>query len=326
MNRRASSSASGPIRRALSGALFPVFFLAGEAVAGQLATDPPPMPDAPVAEVVAYYGGSRTAALVLGGAHALAAAALLAVGACVVLFLRRTLAHGDALAGLARWGGVLAGLFLLASALLTPALTQAAGGSDLAFVGTLRSPRVYRFLLTTHIITSVGWLGVVFAKLVLALAAATAASPDVSAALLVALGTINAAFAPASTGAIVSGVLLSLGTRWGLLQHSWVVAKLVLTVGVFGTAVQIVPRIVDLGVDEPTLLGLPWAPAILLVFAALHLLMLGAATTLAVYKPWGKTWFGRRPDARRRPEATWRGTGTASPVRLDAPGSVERVA
>ena len=188
------------------------------------------------------------------------------------------------------------------------------------------SPRVYRFLLTTHIITSVGWLGVVFAKLVLALAAATAASPDVSAALLVALGAINAAFAPASTGALVSGVLLSLGTRWGLLQHSWVVAKVVLTVGVFGTAVQVVPRIVELGVDEPTLLGLPWAPAILLVFAALHLLMLGAATALAVYRPWGKTWLGRRADARRRPGATWRGTGTASPVRFDAPGSVEPVA
>ena len=188
------------------------------------------------------------------------------------------------------------------------------------------SPRVYRFLLTMHLITSVGWLGVVFAKLVLALAAATAASPDVSAALLVALGAINTAFAPASTGAIVSGVLLSLGTRWGLLRHSWVVAKLVLTVGVFGTAVQLVPRLVDLAVDEPTLLGLPWAPAVLLAFAVIHLLMLGAATALAVYKPWGKTWLGRRADAWRRAEATWPGTGPASPVRLDARGSVERVA
>ena len=168
------------------------------------------------------------------------------------------------------------------------------------------SPRVYKLLLTAHIITSVGWLGVVFAKLVLALTAATAASPDVSATLLVALDAVNAAFAPASTGAIVSGVLLSLGTRWGLLQHSWVVAKLVLTVGVFGTAVQVVPRIVGLAVAEPTLLGLPWAPAVLLAFAAVHLLMLAAATALAVYKPWGKTWLGRRADARRRPAPTGR--------------------
>ena len=188
------------------------------------------------------------------------------------------------------------------------------------------SPRVYRLLLTAHIITSVGWLGVVFAKLVLALAAATAASPDVSAALLVALDAVNAAFAPASTGAIVSGVLLSLGTRWGLLQYYWVVAKLVLTVGVFGTAVQVVPRIINLGVDEPTLLGLPWAPVVLLAFAVIHLLMPATATALAVYKPWGKTWLGRRADARRRPAATWRRTDIASPLRVDARGSVERVA
>ena len=139
MNTRASSSTSSPIQRAVSGALFPVFFLAGEAVAGQLATAPLPMPDAPAAEVVAYYGGSRTAALVLAASQALAAAALLVFVASVVLLLRRTLADGDALAGLARWGGVLAGLSLLASALLTLALTLAAAGSDLALVGTLRS-------------------------------------------------------------------------------------------------------------------------------------------------------------------------------------------
>jgi hypothetical protein len=179
------------------------------------------------------------------------------------------------------------------------------------------SPRVYRLLLSAHIITSVGWLGIVFAKLVLAIAAATAASPEVSAALLLALNVVNAAFAPASTGAIVCGVLLSLGTRWRLLQYYWVVAKLVLTVGVFGTAVQVVPRIVGLPVVEPTLLGLPWAPAVLLASAALHLLMLGAATALAVYKPWGKTWLGQRADARR--------TRTVSRVRFDS-GSFERVA
>ena len=179
------------------------------------------------------------------------------------------------------------------------------------------SPRVYRLLLTAHIITSVGWLGIVFAKLVLAIAAATAASPEVSAALLLALNVVNAAFAPASTGAIVCGVLLSLGTRWGLLQHYWVVAKLALTVGVFGTAVQLVPRIVGLADEEPTLLGVPWAPAVLLAFAAVHLLMLGTATALAVYKPWGNTWLGRRADTRR--------THTASRVRFDG-GSFERVA
>jgi hypothetical protein len=175
------------------------------------------------------------------------------------------------------------------------------------------SPRLYKVLLTAHVTTSVGWLGVVFAKFVLALAAATAASPGVVAALLVSLDVLNGAFAPVASGAIVTGVLLSLGTRWGLLQHYWVVAKLALSVGVIGTAVQLAPRLVGLAApQEPTLLGLPWAPAVLLAFAAVHLLMLGAATVLSVCKPWGKTWLGRR--------------GAAAPLRLDPCGSVERAA
>jgi hypothetical protein len=33
-----------------------------------------------------------------------------------------------------------------------------------------------------------------------------------------------------------------------------------------------------------------------------HLLMLGAATVMSVYKPWGKTWFGRRTAVRLRME------------------------
>jgi hypothetical protein len=39
------------------------------------------------------------------------------------------------------------------------------------------SPRVYRLLLATHIIVSVGWLGIVFAKLVLGLRAMTSNAP-----------------------------------------------------------------------------------------------------------------------------------------------------
>ena len=39
------------------------------------------------------------------------------------------------------------------------------------------SPRVYGLLLTTHIIVSVGWLGIVFAKLVLGLRAMTSNAP-----------------------------------------------------------------------------------------------------------------------------------------------------
>jgi hypothetical protein len=63
---------------------------------------------------------------------------------------------------------------------------------------------------------------------------------------------------------------------------------------------------------------MPWAPAVLLAFAAVHLLMLGTATALAVYKPWGKTWLGRRAEALRRTEPTG--------MRFDGRDRVGRVA
>jgi hypothetical protein len=40
------------------------------------------------------------------------------------------------------------------------------------------------------------------------------------------------------------------------------------------------------------------AKEILISLSIAHLLMLGAATVISVYKPWGKTWFGRRKTAR----------------------------
>lgn len=188
------------------------------------------------------------------------------------------------------------------------------------------SPRVYKLLLTVHIMTSVGWLGVILAKLALALAAAAAESAETAHGLLVGVNAINVAFAPASTGAIVSGVLLALGTRWGVVRYYWVVAKIVLTVGVFGTAVQLVPRLLELRIDEPMLLGVPWAPAVLVIFAALHLLMLGAATVLGVYKPWGMTWFARQSNPSGAGQSRGRAATATSTLEFNGRARVGRIA
>ena len=173
------------------------------------------------------------------------------------------------------------------------------------------SPSLYRLLLTAHIIASVGWLGVVFAKVVLGLAAMTTRAPGVSDALYVSMNVLNGAFPPLAISTIVSGVLLSLGTKWGLLQHYWVATKLVLTVGVIATAVQLADRLARQSiaassapaVDVVTILGSASAPTLLLTLSVAHLLMLGAATVISVYKPWGKTWFARRNTARQSPSA-----------------------
>jgi uncharacterized membrane protein len=151
------------------------------------------------------------------------------------------------------------------------------------------SPPLYKLLLTAHIIVSVGWLGIVFAKLVLGLAATTSDAPEVSGALFVSMEVVNVAFPPAAIGTLVTGVLLSLGTKWGLLQHYWVATKLALTVGVIATGVFLMDRLVQQSISAPTLL---------ISLSVAHVLMLGIATVISVYKPWGKTRFGRREAVR----------------------------
>ncbi len=49
------------------------------------------------------------------------------------------------------------------------------------------SPPLYKFLLATHIIVSVSWLGVVIAKVVLGLVAVTISDSDLTAALSLSL-------------------------------------------------------------------------------------------------------------------------------------------
>jgi hypothetical protein len=114
------------------------------------------------------------------------------------------------------------------------------------------SPSRYKLLLTAHIMISVGWLGVVFAKLVLGLGAVTTGAPDVAAALYASMNAVNVAFPPLAIGTVVSGVLLSLGTKWGLVQHYWVATKLALTVGVIATAVQLGDRLVQQAIAAPS--------------------------------------------------------------------------
>jgi hypothetical protein len=172
------------------------------------------------------------------------------------------------------------------------------------------SPAFYRLSLAAHIVVSVGWLGVVCAKITLKLIAITTSAPGAANALAAASERLNVAFPPLAIGTVVTGVLLSLGTKWGLLQHYWVVTKIALTVGVIATAVQIgsrIPQTSAAAVDGGTILGIASSlssPAILLLsLSVTHLLMLGMATVLSVYKPWGKTWLGRRKSAARPAQA-----------------------
>jgi hypothetical protein len=138
MNVHTSTLARRPLGMALSGVLFAVLFLLSDTVAGRLTTAALPMPNASVADVIAYYRASQGAVVVLSTFHMLAALALVVFTRCVVQFMRRMPADRGIPVEVTEGAGILAGLFLLASALLGLAAAQAAPGGDPALMGTLR--------------------------------------------------------------------------------------------------------------------------------------------------------------------------------------------
>jgi hypothetical protein len=161
------------------------------------------------------------------------------------------------------------------------------------------SQPVYKLLLAAHVVVSGAWLGIAFAKIILGVAAATSEAPATSRPLYLSMEAVNVAFPPTAIATLVTGLLLSMGTKWGLLEYYWVATKLALTVGVVVTGVALVDRLIRQSISAPSVGGGPIlsaasAPTALLIsLSAAHVIMLGVATVLSVYKPLDRTPFGR---------------------------------
>jgi hypothetical protein len=161
------------------------------------------------------------------------------------------------------------------------------------------TPRLRRFTLTAHVTCSVGWLGAVVAYLALAIAGLTRPEAQVVRAAYVAMELIGwYVIVPCSLAALLTGLVQSLGTEWGLFRHYWILVKFLLTL--VGTLVLLVHmRRVShmagiaaekaLSAGDFRMLRIP-----LVVHAGGGLVLLLMATALSIYKPWGRTRYGRR--------------------------------
>jgi hypothetical protein len=161
------------------------------------------------------------------------------------------------------------------------------------------TPRLRKFALTAHVTSSVGWLGAVAVFLALAVAGLTSQDAQtVRAAYLTMDWAGWFVLVPFSLASLLTGLVQSLGTTWGLFRHYWVLAKLL--INVFATFVllmytQTLGALADVAAETTSSgdLGVLRSPSPLL-HAAAALLLLLVATTLAVYKPRGMTPYGRR--------------------------------
>ena len=158
-------------------------------------------------------------------------------------------------------------------------------------------PGVRRAALVGHVTSSVGWLGAVAAFLALAVAALHTADDARMRALYVAMEVLGwAVLVPLAATSLLSGVVQSLGTPWGLFRHWWVIVKLLITVvatGILLAYTSTLSLLADAARERGGSVGLlPSTSPVLHSGAALLVLL--AAAALSVYKPRGLTRHGWR--------------------------------
>jgi hypothetical protein len=160
-----------------------------------------------------------------------------------------------------------------------------------------------RLVFTTHVTSSLSWVGAVLVFVVLALVGLTSRhEPTVRGAYLVMAPAAWFVLVPLAHVALISGLVISVGTPWGLLRHYWVVAKLLITL--FSTIILLVymhtfQRMAGMAADPVVDIRLV-QNASPLVHAILALVLLLAATVLGIYKPFGLTTYGQRQLGTRR--------------------------
>jgi len=166
------------------------------------------------------------------------------------------------------------------------------------------TPRLRKLALIAHVVSSVGWLGAVGAFLALSIAGLISDGDQPVRAAYLAMDMIGwFVIVPSSFASLLTGLIQSSGTEWGLFRHYWVLIKLVLNVlasTVLLIHMQPIGHVASVAattsLSSTDLHGLRIQ---LVADAAAALVVLLVATALSVVKPRGVTRYGRRYKERR---------------------------
>ena len=165
------------------------------------------------------------------------------------------------------------------------------------------SPSLRKFALTAHVASSVGWLGAVASFLAFAVVGLTSQNAQtVRGAYLVMEPAAWFILVPLAFASLLTGLVCSLGTTWGLFRHYWVIFKLL--INVFATFVLLIytetfSLMARVAADPSAELGMVRNPSPVL-HTALALVLLLVASGLSVYKPRGMTAYGWRKQQQQR--------------------------
>lgn len=161
------------------------------------------------------------------------------------------------------------------------------------------SPALRKLALTAHVVASVGWLGAVAAFLAVAIAGLQSGDGQVVRAAYLAMELMGwSVIVPLGAASLLTGLVQSLGTPWGLFRHWWVLIKLLLTaVAMILLLVHMRPIgfMADTAAEAALTAEDHRVVRVQRVFdAAAALVVLLVNTTLSVYKPRGLTRHGQR--------------------------------
>ncbi|GLW09480.1 hypothetical protein Misp01_46090 [Microtetraspora sp. NBRC 13810] len=167
-------------------------------------------------------------------------------------------------------------------------------GTDSARQGRRLPPALRKTVTVVHVVASVALIGEVWALVVLNVTASLTDDIGLAHAAYRLLGTlVFTGGIPLSVIALISGIVLALTSRWGLVRHYWVLGKLVLLVAtVLAGMFLFDPEGMAAAAEGAAAVGggRRWEQV---GVVAAQLAMLLAAAVLSVFKPLGRIRPGR---------------------------------
>lgn len=154
-----------------------------------------------------------------------------------------------------------------------------------------------RWLLSLHLLFAAILFGNSVVFLVLSIAAAVTNDVNVLKAIYTSMHIMATSSVRASTiGTVVTGILLSVWTKWGLFKFYWIVVKEILTIvslglGIIGfyywtlEAFSITAAEGLNALHNPVFIGNRLQLFVGIIF---QIISLGAMIVISVFKPWGK--------------------------------------
>jgi hypothetical protein len=175
----------------------------------------------------------------------------------------------------------------------TTTRTTLGAQSDARGIRIRLSARARKLTLLVHIAAAGAWLGLDLVLGILIVTGLTSGDPTAAAASALSLAAF-ATWPLVAVGAVTlaSGVLLGLGTKYGLVRYWWVLVKLVVNIVLVTLVVVLLwPGIASAAeagrtaIADDTALAVRWNMVFPPIVSSTAVIV---AMTLAVFKPWGR--------------------------------------